>query len=325
MPKKTSSRVKKNTAQPKKAKKSSSLWFFPSRLKNLKGDAAIYIVLGIIVIGGLFFAGGLFPRVKTDTMDIEGGEAQIDPNSLPKGGSKESLQLQTLKFKRCTEVAAVEFLLDNSGSMGGPGFDPAKMDNLKTAVSAFSEKFSDTSLVALRTFSVSSNLKVPFGYYKDNKSSFGSAISAMSPQTGTYQKNAFEATKSDLESAVTKYPKYDFNLIFFSDGIPETLDANRACTEAVCDPKSSGGCRCFDPNQDPTSTASQIKAIKNGSGSNIRIFSILLFDPSRDSFAESNLKTLMKSVATDSSMYFETTDPKDLEALFDLIIRKVCT
>lgn len=323
MPKKASIRARKKY-QTKKSKKSSSLWFFPSRIKAFKGDAAIFVILGIIVIGGVFLAGGIFPRVASDTTNTLEGESQIDPNSLPKGGSKESLQLQTLKFKKCTEVAAVEFLLDNSGSMGGSGFDPAKMDNLKSAVSAFADKMSDTSVVSLRTFSDTTSLRVPFGYFKDNESSFRSATTAMFPFGATHQRSAFNSAKSDIESAVTKFPKYDFNLVFFSDGIPETGAANLACTESVCDKSDPARCRCFDPSQNPITVAEEIKAIKNGSGSNVRVFSILLFDPARDSFAETEFKTLMKSVATDSSTYFETTDPDDLEELFDLVIRKVC-
>lgn len=313
--------VKKKTA----AKKStSSLWFFPAKLKIFKGDASIYVLFGIILIGGLFMAGGLFPRVSTDTLNTDAGESQIDPNSLPKGDSKEALQLKTLKFKSCTQVSAVEFLLDNSGSMGGSGFDPAKMTNLKAGVTAFSEKMSDTSVIGLRTFSDYTTLNVPFGYYKDNKSSFATAIAGMRPDGSTHQKSAFEAAKVDLEGAVTKYPKYDFNLIFFSDGIPETAAGNRTCTGTVCDPSSPGGCRCMAPSQDPRTVAEEIKAIKNTSGSNIRIFSILLYDPVRDSFAETEFKALMKAVATDSSTYFETTDPDDLKSLFDSVIKKVC-
>lgn len=324
MPKKTAARIRKKAPTKKRVKNSSSIWFFPSRLKILKGDAAIFVILAIIVIGGVFLAGGIFPRVANDTTNTLEGESQIDPDSLPRGGSKESLQLKTLKFKKCTEVAAVEFLLDNSGSMGGPGFDPAKMTNLKDAVSEFSDQLSDTSVVALRTFSDTTSLRVPFGYFKDNKTSFDSAVSSMTPYGSTHQRSAFSAAKTDLESNVGKYPKYDFNLIFFSDGIPETSATNQACTESVCDTSSPLGCRCFAPTQDPTTVAEEIKAIKNASGTNVRIFSILLFDPVRDSFAESKFKTLMKSVATDPSTYFETTDPDDLKELFDHVIQKVC-
>lgn len=78
------------------------------------------------------------------------------------------------------------------------------------------------------------------------------------------------------------------------------------------------------PSQDPRAVAEEIKAIKNASGSNIRIFSILLYDPVRDSFAETEFKALMKAVATDTSTYFETTDPDDLKSLFDSVIKKVC-
>ncbi len=323
-----SSRIRRKTKTVKKKtsvkKPASSLWFFPNSLKVLKGDASIFILFGIILIGGLFMAGGFFPRVSTDTLNTDAGESQIDPDSLPKGDSKEALQLKTLKFKSCTQVSAVEFLLDNSGSMGGSGFDPAKMTNLKAGVTTFSEKLSDTSVIGLRTFSDYTTLDVPFGYYKDNKSSFATAIAGMTPDGSTHQKSAFEAAKTDLEGAVTKYPKYDFNLIFFSDGIPETAAGNRTCTGTVCDPSNPAGCRCMAPSQDPRAVAEEIKAIKNSSGSNIRIFSILLYDPVRDSFAETEFKALMKSVATDSSTYFETTDPDDLKSLFDSVIKKVC-
>lgn len=316
MPTKTKKR--KVVRRIKTKKKGFNLFFF-------RGDAAIsFLVLAVVIVGSLMLVGGLTPKLNKQDLNTVG----VPDTPSPPSGADNNLQLKTFKFKTCTDSAAVHFLLDTSGSMNFN--NGQKIQNLRDAVRFFANGVTDTAVLGLRTFNVTTNLIVPINI--GTKSKVAQAAQSLIATNGTHTKTAFIATKADLAAAVAnaKFKNYDFNLIFFSDGIPETLAKNTSCpgypppNEYCTDPTpGNSGCRCFDTDQDPTSVATEIKSLKNASGKSVRIFSVLLYDPVRDGYFESKFKPLMKNIASPDS-YFETTDEKQLKNIFTQIGQKVC-
>lgn len=318
MPKKIKRHAKREVRRAKK--KGFKLFFF-------RGDAAIsFLIIAVVIIGSLMLVGGtLTPKLnKQDPNNV----GVPDISSFPTGVDS-NLQLKTFKFKQCADTAAIYFLLDTSGSMAYN--NGIKIGNLRDSVTYFANSMSNTSVSALREFSTSTSLRVPVGI--GNKNKIISAVSSLVPGGATHTRNAFDAAKGDLAAAVanSKFAKYNFNVIFFTDGIPETQEnANALCSQNpppadLCDTSGISGlkCRCFAQDQDPTSTANAIKAMKSGTGKSIRIFSIFLFDPARDGFFASRAKPLVQGVASPDS-YFETTDSTQLKSIFSQISGKVC-
>lgn len=294
----------------------------------IKGQSAIMILVVILIIGGVLMAGGIMPKVNEKSLNFDDAEVTLEtPTPDPE---RKNLQLQTLKFKRCTQSAAVDFLLDSSGSMGFGGGE--KIKQLKSSVASFISKMGEGSVVGIRTFSESSQRLVPINFYKNNKGQVAGALARLVPNGGTYTKSAMEKSEGEIKKAVEdpKLKNYDFNLIFFSDGIPETLATNTSCPGGIggefCtnNPDRAGACRCYDQNQDPTPVAQRIKAIKSGTGKNVKIFSIVLFDPQRDSHFRNKLTTLMKNSATSIESFYFTTSEQDLKNIFASISNKVC-
>lgn len=316
MPTKTKKR--KAVRRVKTKKKGFNLFFF-------RGDAAIsFLVLAVVIIGSLMLVGGLTPKLNKQDLNTVG----VPETPSPPNGADNNLQLKTFKFKTCTDSAAVHFLLDVSGSMNFN--NGQKIQNLRDALKFFANGVTDTAVLGLRTFSESTTLLVPINI--GTKSKVAQAAQGLTANGGTYTRDAFIATKADLAAAVgnSKFKNYDFNLIFFSDGIPETRAKNTLCpgypprNEYCTDPQpGNSGCRCFDTDQDPLSVATEIKSLKNASGKNVRVFSVLLYDPVRDGHFEPKFKPLMKSIASPDS-YFETTDEQQLKNIFTQIGQKVC-
>ncbi len=309
---------KTKTKRPAK-RKSFKLFFF-------RGDAAIsFLVLAVVIIGSLMLVGGLTPKLNKQDPNNVG----IPDTPSPATGADNNLQLKTFKFKQCSDTSAVYFILDTSGSMGYN--NGIKIGNLQDSVKYFANSMSDTSVAALREFSTPTYLRVPADI--GNKNRIISAASSLFPGGATYTKNAFDAAKGDLTTAIAnpKFAKYNFNVIFFTDGIPETQEAQQTLCyqnpipKDICDTSGVTGtrCRCFAQEQDPTSTATEIKNMKSKAGKNVRIFSILLFDPVRDGFFAARAKPLVQGVASPNS-YFETTDPTQLKNIFSQISQKVC-
>src|SRR3990167_4369952 len=83
-------------------------------LKNARGGIGIItLMIVIIILAGIFLVGGIFP--KPSTTDPNAEKFTVIPE-IPLD-SRKSLQLKTIKFNSCTSTAAVDFLVDRSGSM----------------------------------------------------------------------------------------------------------------------------------------------------------------------------------------------------------------
>jgi len=311
-----------------------------------RGDIAITLILGVVVLGAIILAGGIFPELDDSKVnkDIVG---EIDTSSVPTNQNDKSLQIQKLKIKTCNDQAAIDFLIDTSGSMNFGG--GVKLTNLKQAMQSFAANFNDKTVVGIRRFSgenkaglpVTSRL-VPINFYLNNKSNYNTAVNSLSIYGGTMTRNAFSNELTELSAAVanSNFNTYNFNLIFFTDGIPETSDNNMACPGGgtgnpfcIPDTRPGGVCRCFDSAQDPTTTtngnidiAAKIKALRSGGGKNVRIFSIVILDDAADGHFKDKVENMMKKIASDPATdYFFTTSATDFKNIFRDINQKICT
>ena len=257
-----------------------------------------FIVLATLAITAFMLVGGVVPQMEF-TPAKTGEELIPIPNSGT-GGGQSSLQLNPIKFNKCTGTAAIDFLIDRSSSMQG-----TKITELKKAVLTFTGQMSDDSVIAIQDFS--SPLSpygtvrelVPFSYLKNVKTNLPTLVNNIQAYGNTHTKDAFIFTQQKLNAAIPNYPKYKFALIFISDGSPFT-----------------GGGGFFDPAQDPTAVANQIKT------SGVRIFTIAYVDRS-DAANNTKLQQLMQQVASNGD-YTMAPDASKIGDILSKIATKMC-
>ncbi len=334
--------MKKKSVARKASKKKTSPRQSKRNLKKSfqflqRGEIALYLLLGVIMFGAfLLVSGG--PQFKLS----ESGENAIGEPIRENSTQKNALQLKTIRFAACSNRAAVDFLVDTSGSMEKGN----KIQIIKSSLKDFASNFTNDSITGLRRYSSSdtgltaTSRPVEIDFYKNNKAQFNTAISGLTANGGTNTRTAFAAELEDLTQAVAdpKFKDNSFNLVFISDGIPEGDGNGVPRDRTSCSSFSSARyplcayvseysvCRCFDADQDPTTNpqiAQQIQALKNINGKNIRVFSILVFDPATDGPFESKLTTMMQAVASPNSFY-KTTKPEDIKEIYGQIADKIC-
>ena len=331
--------MKKKSIPHKNSKKKKSSNLSKHTLKKSflfwqRGEVALYLLIGVIIFGAfLLVSGG--PQFKLS----ESGNNVIGEPIRENSTQKNALQLKTIRFAACSNRAAIDFLVDTSGSMERGN----KIQIIKSSLKDFASNFTNDSITGLRRYSSSdtgstaTSRPVEIDFYKNNKSQFNAAVNQLVASGGTNTRTAFAAELEDLTKAVSdpKFKDNSFNLVFISDGIPEG-DGVGVPTATACSSFSSarypmcayqtGTCRCFDADQDPTTNpqiAQQIQALKNINGKNVRVFSILVFDPKTDGPFESKLTTMMQAVASPNSFY-KTTKPEDIKAIYGQIADKIC-
>lgn len=302
-----------------------------------RGTITLYVLLVVIILGAFFLAGG-FPKFDFSPTDgTPAGEVILETPDP----QRDSLQLKTLKFKGCASTAAVDFLVDTSGSMR----DGGKMQNIKDALASFASNFNDKSVTGIRRFSsddsyycaphpVTERL-TQIDFFGNNKNSFTTSTNSFCADGATNTRTAFAAELDDLTRAVgdQRFKDYNFNLVFISDGIPEINGSGHqgACTGAepyqFC-ALSKGACRCFVDDQDPTSNpqiAQQVQALKSINGKNVRVFSVLVFDPISDGPFESKLTNMMQAIASSPSDFYKTSDPTTIKTIYSQISNRICS
>lgn len=293
-------------------------------MQMIRGYVSIFFIIVLITLGAILLAGGVFPKPPGLTSPAR--EA-IPDTSITPPQEKKSLQLETLPFKECASIATVDFLVDNSGSMEFG----QKMPELKKGMSTFSSSYPDSGIIGLQIYS-SPERRPPLGYqelvpislYKDVKSQFKSSIESMTSVGGTHSKDAMNFVKQKLLEAGQKFSNYKLNLIFISDGIPETGATNDACPGGINGPfcgqspsGPQGACRCFAQEQDPTQVAAEIK------NAGVRIFTIAYVDTSDAKFND-RLQNLMKNVASTPSDYYQAPVESQLTTILSQISQKLC-
>lgn len=286
-----------------------------------RGYIADIIIIVLVLIFSFFLVGDLFPKFQSSQkLDFY----QIDPSDVPTWSYK-NLQLKTFGFKKCSGTIAMDFLIDQSGSMSFG----TKLRNLQTALRFFGQNFPDTGVVAMQTYKTNAtdtqrfiNAVVPFGYWQDQKAQFNAAVNAFSPMGATYSRDAMSFVKQQIDANRANFPRYKFALVFISDGIPETGPGNIACSGGVngpnCSTSPQGTCRCFDPSQDPTSVAQEIK------DSGVRIFTIRYLDD-YDAKFNAKLTTMMDNVASSVADSFVAPINNQLIDIMQKITTRACT
>lgn len=263
---------------------------FLHSVRLFKGDATITLILAIVVIAGVFLAGGALPRQSPDTQDLS-NEAVIDEDSLSSSTNGNQLQLKTLKFKKCSSVAAVSMMVDRTGSMSG-----SKLENMQNATISFALNFADDSVIGIQSFSSDAiQEEVPISLYKDVKDVIPTRVNALTARGNTPTYRALLFSKTILEAGMPKFPDRSFNYIFLSDGLP-----NPAVEE--------------DPRNHTPNPANEIKDM------GVTIFTIGIFDGA-DALRGAEL---LKSIASSPDYYFATPTGDDLSRIYEAIGTKIC-
>ena len=263
----------------------------------------------------MLFANGAFPSFeKSVPLPLSPDSELQTPN--PSGGQN-NLQLETFGFKECGKLIALDFLVDSSGSMGSTN----KMSELQNGLREMINQYPDNGVIGLQVFNNPQIIPpngvtelVPISLYKNVKTQVASAINSFSPGGATYSKNAFEFVRPKLQAAVSAFPNYKINLVFVSDGVPETIESDNACLPGFC---RANICNCFAPEQDPTGVASQIKS------DGIRIFTIAYVDQ-QDALLNDKLQNLMKNVASSPADYYMAPTSSQITEILKQITAKIC-
>ncbi len=324
------------------------------RLFRPRGFIGDFFIIILAVILGLFLIGNIFPKIPGTTNPLDQYEINttIDPTIY------KNLQLKTFPFKKCLASIAISFLVDQSGSMSdyvdrNNTSSGTKLANLQSGLRYFASKFPDEGAVGLQIHYTAAagfppipkynEVLVDHDYFKNVKTSFLNAISNFNPAGATYSKDAFIVMKQRLKDLKdsNKFPaNYKFALVYISDGIPETAEANFKYGQGftICSPldaaDSAAGmrctpytnartgqttCRCYDPSQNPVSVANEIKQELG-----IRIFTIRYVGDA-DGFFDADLKNIMESVASSQQDAYVAPVGEQLNTIIDQIANKACS
>ena len=189
----------------------------------------------------------------------------------------------------------------------------SKLEDLKSGVKAFVANYPDNGIIGVQAYNEPGKISpegykelVPISKYADVKVNINNIIDGMRANGFTYSKNAMSFVKQRLEEAKAKFPEYNFNLIFISDGVPETAASDLAC-----------GRRCLAQEQNPEIVASEIKNL------GIRIFSLAYLDDS-DASLSNQLRALMINVASSPEDFFVAPVSNQIEEILAQIGQKFC-
>lgn len=237
------------------------------------------VFLGYIMVGGFVPNFGLTPTNKNSEYEM------IPPQPQ---GQKSSLQLQTIKFRRCEATVAVNLVLDRSGSMSESqdGGAKQKIQYLKDATKSFISLMSDDSPVGMQSFGSTASLDFKIDKLGGRRDLVNSKITSLRPGGMTNMSAALRYAKDELKEAIPKFKEYSFSLILLSDGM-------------------------WNEGGDPTSVVNEIKKMK------VKIFTISFGDRSGEDF--------MKQSASNPSYWFYSPGNQELENVFKQIAVRLCS
>ncbi len=300
----------------------------------------ILAILGLAIVLGFFLVGGLVPENFTLTQYSDKSTyTPLNPDKDP--NAKQGLQLDLIKLEGCSSTAAVNFLIDRSGSMNFNG--GKKIKNLRNAILSFKNKLSDDNIIGLQVYSETGstwtgicnpqgkswcNLINPTPY-KNVRDTIHNTVCGVHADGGTYTRDAFLETEKVLDEAIKKYPDHKFNLIFISDGVPEDGNTGSVCPGGIggpwCGANELGYCRCYSIKQDPTNfyDSSKIDISQRIKDKGVRIFTISYVDKT-DQHLNSLLEGLMERVASSVDDYYRSPSEQDIEVILEQIVNKIC-
>lgn len=252
------------------------------------GNSFVLTFILLVIISSFLLVRGFFPKsTLTDPRD----NAQYELGDQEQNDSATGLQLRTLKLKQCQNAAAVDMLLDRSGSMQGN-----KLKQLKEAANGFVTNLTDDSIIGIQSFSSSSQLElqladnVPISPYGSVKPLVASAINGLNAGGGTPTKSALEFSRQKLAEAIPKYPGKNFVLIFVSDGQPTPQDQN--------------------PITNPPNPADGIKSL------GVTIYTIAI--------GADSLNNVMSGIASGPDTMFNAPTGTELKGIYDKIATRLC-
>ncbi|MBU3978830.1 VWA domain-containing protein [Patescibacteria group bacterium] len=334
----------------------------PNTKSKSQGIGVLYtiIILFLTLAAATWLSGGLIPvdpngpegpPTLPPYFGIDGDQDEqriIYPPGALTPDPKGNLQLKTFKVNVCGQKSAIDILIDTSGSMT----DENKIGKIKDSLKIFTKNFSNTTAVAIQTFSDQERDKVPWDLYKNNKQEVQTTINNLPAQGHTVMRNGFKLAKDKLNEAISqnKFPGYNYTLLLISDGVPEIpppsgaspydparcnepnydpapAGDNRNCYARVCDPITAPALRCFVKDQDPRIPTSLPQEIKN---MGVSIYAIGLYaDSSSDNKLRDWLEPLLKEVVSQPvSTYYYAYDSKTstekLKTIFENIVTKIC-
>lgn len=273
---------------------------FIKRIKNRfsRGTITTTVLLGVVIIGSILLVSGIGPKYQITPKDPNAGG--FVPDIEDKTINEKSLQLKTIKFKKCESTAAVDFLLDRTGSMSDSAPDgQRKLDKLKEATLTFVNSLSDDSVLGIQTFSSSGITDdVPIALFRDNKAVAESKIKSLQAMGQTPTTDALRFSLNKLKEGQSKFNDRQMNFIFVSDGEPVPNDQ---------DP------RLPQNNPDPS------QEIKN---LGITIYTIGILDANQ--IRKGRVQELLKHIASSPEKSFIAPDGNQLVEIYNQIRFELC-
>lgn len=270
---------------------------FINSLKRSDGNITLIILIAIVIAGAIYLVGGVFPHLEQIDTGEQGRVVVPDLEDTEGASSTASLRLKTIKFKQCTETAAVDFMLDRSGSMKQktPSGE-TKIQALKDAVTLFIDNLSTDSVIGVQYFSSEGIGNLIEINEKKNIGDYSEAIKALPANGQTPTHNALAYSYNRLQNGVQKYPDRDFAFIFVSDGEPVP---------------SSQDPRLFDPNP-----ADQIKDL------GVEVYSIGILD--NNQIRSGKMKELLTDIASSPDNVYISPNGEDLDNIIAQISQDLC-
>jgi hypothetical protein len=200
----------------------------------------------------------------------------------------------------------VMLVLDRSGSMGDP---PVPIGDVKAAAKALVGQLdSDVDQVGLVSYADWASLDHELASGESGFDSVKSAVDGLSPGGYTNIGDAVYMAQQELQSA-RHNPDAIPVIVLLTDGI-----ANRSHAGAWCATWPDEPTECTD---DAINQAATAKA----NGTNIFTIGLALVWDDRPSAVGALAREVLRTMATQpwSDYYFETTDPADLQGIFEQI------
>lgn len=260
-------------------------------LKSNSGKAEIFILIVVMVFGYMLTQGVLPKRFTLTKTTPSTGEYMPDTQQNP-SNAKESLQLKTIKFKKCDSTTAVDFVVDRSSSMSErQSGSKSKMEHLKEALISFLNLMGDESLIGMQSFANESRVDFEIDKLGPRRNLFVGKINGLYPSGATGLILGVRDAKTEIIKAKSKFPNYKFSLIILSDG-----DWNRP---------TSG------PESDPLPVVNEIKAMGD-----VRIFTI--------AYGYTDRKGTMKQAASSPSDFFNSPGNEQISQILNQIATRLC-
>lgn len=327
----------------------------------LPGVGGTYVIGILGLVSGLSFllTGGLTPNIERDPENPQFVEIEEPGDPI----AAANLQMQNIGIKPtatptpsptitptpapltptatptpttvpqvCYDDAAVAILVDTSGSMAGQaGNGETRMDVLKRALTGFRSNFTPQTEVGLFGYSTDAETLVPFGTYGQNQAQIAQQINGLRPNqfgSATNTRDGLQLVYNNLVPEVAQNPGRRYNVIFFTDGVPENSDCefvdsveeyhgnNGDINAPICSPNFSSH------PQHPGPISSQIKSL------GARIFTVALYkQPPYSPPIQNSIETIMRNVASnpDETYYLGLPTAAGLENAYNQISQRICS